>query len=624
MGMSFNHHLVSIGTSVCVESHLEKLKLTPPLMETMEATMEATQIPAETGATEPEAAEAAKPLTLVSPSDEVGFGKHGLMTYEEAWVQEPQYCMWVITTFRKEISEGLEDETSWKEGDRMMKRFAQWLMEKEKNCEAHGPAFEYNADMELVEVPSSRSLRDRVGASQEKKAKFYGVAKPEKRICTSWEECKPFVHGVKGVLYRSFATREEAEAYINNPPASVRSQKQDTTGEGGEAKKKSKAKKKQSPEDSNTTEAQKGEDESPPVSKKRKSATKATTEVPKKSDEAVASEQTDSNKAEMKKAKKTPKVAATSKAKAKAKANPKAKAKAEAKTPNAKAAKVKAEESEEKNEKKAKAKAAKAAKVKAEESEDKKTKTKAASPDAPKTDVFEATEGPAGEGNGSNLSEEVLTTAENCGLKTALMNLAARPEIEKLQLDGHCLLQTLKECNGLVNKAKAQLLENGPSTPPKSQSTQSQTATTPEKGPTIPGTEAKAPEIKVAEIKVETNPEPQPMEIETMKATPSEPAQRTVPVSAVVAPVAQPEKKVLDENSCRNCETPFADSIFCRSCGMARPKKARVSAPPQQARVSAPPQQAAAPSPNIQEVIQANRERALARKRQAAAMVAGA
>lgn len=573
--------------------------------------MEATQVPAaETGATEPEAAQA-RPLTLVSPSDEVGFGKHGLMTYEEAWVQEPQYCMWVITTFRKEISEGLEDETSWKEGDRMMKRFAQWLMEKEKNCEAHGPAFEYNADMELVEVPSSRSLRDRVGGSQEKKAKFYGVAKPEKRICTSWEECKPFVHGVKGVLYRSFATREEAEAYINNPPTSVRSQKQGTTGESGEAKKKSRAKKKQSPEDL-PTEAQKGKDESPPVSKKRKSATKATTEVPKKSDEAVASEKTDSNEAEMKKAKKTPKVAATSKAKAKAKA------KAEAKTPKAKAAKVKAEESEEKNEKKAKAKAAKATKVKAEESEDK--ETKAANADNPKTEATDA----AGE-VGSNISEEVLTTAENCGLKTALMNLAARPEIAKLQLDGHCLLQTLKECNGLVNKAKAQLLENGPSTPPKSQST-AQTET-PEKA-TIP---AEAKEMKVAESKVETNPEPQPMEIETVKATPIEPAQRTVPmpvvpVSAVVAPVAQTEKKVLDENSCRNCETPFADSIFCRSCGMARPKKARVSAPPQQVAPSPNVQEViqAAPSPNIQEVIQANRERALARKRQAAASVAGA
>merc|ERR1712139_549380 len=44
--------------------------------------------------------------------------------------------------------------------------------------------------------------------------KFYGIAAPEKRVCTSWEECKPLVHGVKGVKYRSFPTREEAEAYI--------------------------------------------------------------------------------------------------------------------------------------------------------------------------------------------------------------------------------------------------------------------------------------------------------------------------------------------------------------------------------------------------------------------------
>ena len=28
------------------------------------------------------------------------------------------------------------------------------------------------------------------------------VAKPEKRICTSWEECKQYVHGVKGVPWR--------------------------------------------------------------------------------------------------------------------------------------------------------------------------------------------------------------------------------------------------------------------------------------------------------------------------------------------------------------------------------------------------------------------------------------
>ena len=28
------------------------------------------------------------------------------------------------------------------------------------------------------------------------------VAKPQKRICTSWEECKQYVHGVKGVPWR--------------------------------------------------------------------------------------------------------------------------------------------------------------------------------------------------------------------------------------------------------------------------------------------------------------------------------------------------------------------------------------------------------------------------------------
>ncbi|CAE7231699.1 unnamed protein product [Symbiodinium sp. CCMP2456] len=69
--------------------------------------------------------------------------------------------------------------------------------------------------MQLVEVPGSRSLKERAGIT----VKFYGVAAPVKRICTSWEECKPHVHGVKGAMYRSFATREEAEAYVNNPPA---------------------------------------------------------------------------------------------------------------------------------------------------------------------------------------------------------------------------------------------------------------------------------------------------------------------------------------------------------------------------------------------------------------------
>ena len=46
-----------------------------------------------------------------------------------------------------------------------------------------------------------------------------------------------------------------------------------------------------------------------------------------------------------------------------------------------------------------------------------------------------------------------------------------------------------------------QSVKSGPSTPPKSQSTGEHTETPEKKGPTIPGTEAKAPEIQVAEIK---------------------------------------------------------------------------------------------------------------------------
>lgn len=46
-----------------------------------------------------------------------------------------------------------------------------------------------------------------------------------------------------------------------------------------------------------------------------------------------------------------------------------------------------------------------------------------------------------------------------------------------------------------------QSVKSGPSTPPKSQSTGEHTETPEKKAVTIPGTEAKAPEIQVAEIK---------------------------------------------------------------------------------------------------------------------------
>ena len=33
-------------------------------------------------------------------------------------------------------------------------------------------------------------------------------------IYESWEACKAQVHGVKGVVYKGFPTREEAEAFL--------------------------------------------------------------------------------------------------------------------------------------------------------------------------------------------------------------------------------------------------------------------------------------------------------------------------------------------------------------------------------------------------------------------------
>ena len=67
------------------------------------------------------------------------------------------------------------------------------------------------------------------------------------------------------------------------------------------------------------------------------------------------------------------------------------------------------------------------------------------------------------------------------------------------------LRSALRDCNGLVNKAKARLLENGPATPPKSQSAVHME--TPEKPhikavqPEVPRQEAKA--LPRAEVKAE-------------------------------------------------------------------------------------------------------------------------
>jgi ribonuclease HI len=54
------------------------------------------------------------------------------------------------------------------------------------------------------------------------KQKFYAVkSEKEKKIVTTWTECEKLTHGVKGVLFKSFGSRAEAEAWISGMEAPV-------------------------------------------------------------------------------------------------------------------------------------------------------------------------------------------------------------------------------------------------------------------------------------------------------------------------------------------------------------------------------------------------------------------
>ena len=47
------------------------------------------------------------------------------------------------------------------------------------------------------------------------KQKFYAIKSPnESKIVMTWAECEKLTHGVKGVLFKSFGSRAEAEAWI--------------------------------------------------------------------------------------------------------------------------------------------------------------------------------------------------------------------------------------------------------------------------------------------------------------------------------------------------------------------------------------------------------------------------
>lgn len=162
--------------------------------------------------------------TIVMPStDLVGYGKWGELTYQQLWDQEPGYCLWTVNKFQELVKDGEELGTQYVLGDSAMKRLAQWITEVDAKRAAVEPQFECDSDMELVEVPNPQgeTLAKRVALLRaESQSKFYGVAAPEDHagIYTSWIECKPHVVGIKGVMYKSFASEEEALDYVQNPP----------------------------------------------------------------------------------------------------------------------------------------------------------------------------------------------------------------------------------------------------------------------------------------------------------------------------------------------------------------------------------------------------------------------
>ena len=54
------------------------------------------------------------------------------------------------------------------------------------------------------------------------KQKFYAIKSPnESKIVMTWAECEKQTHGVKGVLFKSFGSRAEAEAWIAGMEAPV-------------------------------------------------------------------------------------------------------------------------------------------------------------------------------------------------------------------------------------------------------------------------------------------------------------------------------------------------------------------------------------------------------------------
>jgi viroplasmin and RNaseH domain-containing protein len=155
----------------------------------------------------------------VSETDFVGFGRHGELTYQALWEEQPGYCLWAIKTFQDAVRVGDEVASDYVEGESKIKRLGQWLIKKNELCEAAGTVCEYDENMELITKPGTKSLSERVAAFQSTScSKFYAVSYPVSAVYKSWADCKAVVEGAKGAKYKSFSTEAEAHEYASQPP----------------------------------------------------------------------------------------------------------------------------------------------------------------------------------------------------------------------------------------------------------------------------------------------------------------------------------------------------------------------------------------------------------------------
>jgi len=404
-----------------------------------------------------EIAQMAAPAGAVTfaPTDMVGYGKWGDLTYQELWDQQAEYCLWTVNKFKELVKDGEELETRYVEGESKMKRVAQWIMETDEARAAIEPEYECDSDMEMVEVerPESETLDKRVAKLRAEKeassVKFYGVAAPEehKGVYTSWAECRPHVVGIKGAKYKSFPTEEEADEYVRNPPL-----RKSETAEAIAARE----------------EARKAKEEAKAAKVAEAQAAKAAKDEAKAAKAAEAKAAKEAKAAEGKAPKRKSGGGSAPEGE-----KPKRGRKSVSQETVATAAVAQDEEPELAKKaletEPAVTKKAKKTKTEGEQVVEEEESVPAKKARKTKKDAQEAVQEDASAKatkSGIAITAEVLKRSQELGMTGALNNLAARPEIISKGVSSQDLLDALVKAEGLVNKAKNALLAASPAVDP--------------------------------------------------------------------------------------------------------------------------------------------------------------